>query len=566
MKIFDMHIHARGKTPSPEKLISEMDKAGVYGGCVFSAPPEEQGIPDLGSASFEERLLEIEGWCKGYEDRLFPVMWIHPREENITEKVRRAVKCGVAAFKMICTDYYVYEQQPMALLREIASLGVPVIFHTGILWDGNVSSSYNRPLCFESLLNIEGLRFSMGHCSWPWIDECIAMYGKFLNAKSRGATAEMFFDVTPGTPEIYRRELFTKLYTIGYNVGDNIMFGLDSYADAWNSDWAKKWLKLDGEIMDRLGVCRRYREKMYSDNLMRFLNKGGEAVSITPPETDNSHKWSPEEPAVKGIIEKWYKRLSFPKVYDKEFYAALDTVKISDAIAVEGYDKDCCDGLYNLLSYLFFCEEAERRCKELLIPDEIITETLADIVTWCVHWSNIKGRLYLGELNWLARHLEGRLFRIGRLQFCMAKAERDIPEYAVKEGDPVIEIHIPEGDGLTDEGVSASIEGAKEFLLKYFPDYNYSVFTCHSWLLDDTLKEYLTENSGIIRFGNRFDKVAWDEKPELIRYLFTWDTTLPNLKQKHPTSSLAKKVQEAVLKGKKFYEVLGVIPKTAAQK
>lgn len=28
----------------------------------------------------------------------------------------------------------------------------------------------------------------------------------------------MFLDLTPGTPEIYRRDLLTKLFTIGYDV------------------------------------------------------------------------------------------------------------------------------------------------------------------------------------------------------------------------------------------------------------------------------------------------------------------------------------------------------------
>ena len=85
MKIFDAHTHARNKTPNPELLIQEMDKAGVYGGCVFSTRPVEQdeksGIP------FEERVAEVLAWTKGYEDRIFPILWIHPYEENILEKI-----------------------------------------------------------------------------------------------------------------------------------------------------------------------------------------------------------------------------------------------------------------------------------------------------------------------------------------------------------------------------------------------------------------------------------------------------------------------------------------------
>ena len=59
----------------------------------------------------------------------------------------------------------------------------------------------------------------MGHCSWPWYDECIAVYGKFLNGVANDQDApEMFFDLTPGTPRIYREDLLTKLFTVGDGV------------------------------------------------------------------------------------------------------------------------------------------------------------------------------------------------------------------------------------------------------------------------------------------------------------------------------------------------------------
>ena len=87
MKIFDMHIHSRPGEPCPEKLISEMEAAGVYGGCVFSNHPIEG--TESGGSDFDTRLRETLAWVKGYEDRLFPVIWIHPCEENIIENVRR---------------------------------------------------------------------------------------------------------------------------------------------------------------------------------------------------------------------------------------------------------------------------------------------------------------------------------------------------------------------------------------------------------------------------------------------------------------------------------------------
>lgn len=291
MKIFDIHIHARNTKPNPCGLISQMEIAGIYGGCVFSNRPVEFD-PEKGT-SFQERLDEVLAWSKGYEDRISPILWIHPYEDDIIQKIHIAVDSGICGFKIICGDFYIYEEQCIKVLTEIAQTGKPVFFHTGILWDYNALSVYNKPLNWEALSNIKGLRFSMGHCSWPWIDECIALYGKFLNSLLNTDSAEMFFDITPGTPQIYREELLTKLYTIGYDVGDNIMFGTDCNSHNYSTDWAKNWIKTDGDIMDKIGVSQKNREKLYYHNLLRFLGKTDVKIQHISPETDNAHKWLP---------------------------------------------------------------------------------------------------------------------------------------------------------------------------------------------------------------------------------------------------------------------------------
>ena len=563
MKIFDMHIHAEGTLPCPKNLLGNMAKAGVFGGCVFSSPPYEQGMEasDLGGMDFEDRLAEVLSWCKGYEDRLFPVLWVHPEEKDILSKVEIAARAGIVAFKMICADYYVYEEKPMALLRKIAALDKPVIFHSGILWDGKASSSYNRPLNFEALLDIEGIRFSMGHCSWPWIDECIAMYGKFLNARTGNKHAEMFFDITPGTPKIYREELFRKLYTLGYNVGDNVMFGLDSSAHAWSEKWAADWLKTDGAIMDELGISLANREKLYEKNLLRFLGKTNETVEIEPPATDDSHAWSAVNPEVAKIAEKWYRRLGFPREYDEAFRSALKEIPISDAVTVESYNKLSENGKRNLCTALFLCEKTKEKYEAMGLPEAVLDATLADLVRWTVEWSNVKGSLFLGELGWLQRHLSAQIFRLGRLQYCKGRAECDIPALGVKEGDPIIEVHIPKGARFTEAAVEESLAMARAFFKAHFPDYDYKCFTTHSWLLDETLKKYLPEDSGILRFAARFMPVRSDESNALLKYIFAWDTTALNVGYRYPLTRLAAAVQRAVLAGETFHETYGAIAK-----
>lgn len=272
MKIYDLHIHANLDEPySQEAFLSALDGAGIYGACVFSErPPEvsrERGV------SFEARLDQLAMLTEGAQDRLFPVLWAHPHERGILKNLRRAKEAGVVAVKVMPCNYEIGEKRSMRMLREIAELGLPVIFHSGILWDNSPSGRYTRPVNFEPLLEIENIRFSMGHCSWPWVDECIALYGKFNWLRHRyGRTAEMFLDLTPGTPPLYRRDLLEKLYTV-YPAKDHMLFGTDGIANHFNTPHFRALIERDNAIYDELSVTEAVREGIYSQNLARFLGK-----------------------------------------------------------------------------------------------------------------------------------------------------------------------------------------------------------------------------------------------------------------------------------------------------
>ncbi|MBR5236489.1 MAG: amidohydrolase family protein [Clostridia bacterium] len=564
MKIYDMHIHIEGNNPQPEFLLARLQKAGVYGGCVFSDCPHlgknDGSLFDEGG-TFKERLESVLNWTKGYEGRLFPVLWIHPDEENVFENIKVAADAGICAFKIICNDFFVYEDKSIRLLEEIAKLGKPVIFHSGILWDGGVSSVYNRPLHWEVVMNIKGLRFSLGHCSWPWVDECISLYGKFLNSLAQHDTAEMFFDITPGTPEIYRKELLTKLYTIGYDMGHNIMFGTDCSANTYSADWCKNWLDIDSKIMLELGVSKENFENLYSENLMRFLGISTEPITHISPATDDAGGWTALCPKTKTIIEKWYKKLGFDKEFDAEFYEALETIPVSDAVTVDNCDISSKDGKRNLLSFLFMCEEVAAEYRAKGISEDILLDTLGDIVRWCRIWSEIKGELYLGETEFLAWHMKLKLFKLGRLQFAMKKAEEDIPSLNIKKGDALVDVHIPAAGSLDKKVCQVSFALAREFFEKFFPEHKFNYFTCDSWLLDDGLKKLLPRSSNIVAFGNMFKKVSKRPSDSVLHYVFRWDIKRYQMPGCACNTSFAKKLQKAVKEGKTFYQTLGFIKK-----
>ena len=263
----------------------------------------------------------------------------------------------------------------------------------------------------------------------------------------------------------------------------------------------------------------------------------------------------------KDIIEKWYLKLDFPKEYDREFYKALDSVEVSNDITPQTYPLDCVDGKRNLLSALFMCQSAFENMSKLNIPDDIIIDTLKDVVTWTKTWSKLKGELYLGQLSWVFYSLRCEIFKLGRLQFKPAKFTADIPHLNIKKGQNVIEIHIPEGGKLIRSDCEKSIERAKAFFKQYFPEFEYEYFSCHSWLLDQTLKKYLPTDSNILSFASMFEMVDKVRSNDIIRRVIRWDATKENLNEITPNGSLAIKIKQAILSGEEFYEYLGVIKK-----
>lgn len=261
------------------------------------------------------------------------------------------------------------------------------------------------------------------------------------------------------------------------------------------------------------------------------------------------------------IIEKWYHKLLFPSAFDKEFYCALEKIKIPEDTVIETYDLKESDGKRNLLAFLYMCERLETQYKKQGIDETVLLDTLGDLVRWTETWSELKHELYLGQLSWVSIPMKMQIFKLGRLQFCMQKIDHDIPEYGISKGDDIIGIHIPAGEAMTQEACVSSIEQARSFFEIHYPEYKYSYFTCHSWLLDTSLSQFLSKESNILKFQNLFHIVALDKSDAIIRYVFRWMAERSDLEHLQPTSSFSKRVRDHMLAGGDFYEGLGIIPK-----
>ena len=262
---------------------------------------------------------------------------------------------------------------------------------------------------------------------------------------------------------------------------------------------------------------------------------------------------------MKKIVEKWYKELGFDKKYDEEFYAILEKYEIDADASIDSYSPEKYSDEENALNYLYMCESAKKRYSELGIGLDIMYATLKDIVFYSAAQSEIKGHFCLGEYGWITRHLSLNLFQLGRLQLGMGECEHDIPEYGICKGDNVLEMHIPEGGPLDKAECLKSVELAKEFFAKYFPDFKYEHFTTDTWLLDTTINDLLKPSSNIIKFQEMFDIVERKKSDEILRYVFKWNSNRSNIKDEFCKSKFAELIKNRALSGGDFYEALGVL-------
>lgn len=270
--ILDCHIHIMGNNPPGyDDLKKRMRRAKVSGGVVISPPPPS--FPWLGGRFGAEKRLDVLLACTKGDGLLFPFFWIDPKEKGAKKQVDAAVLRKVKGFKVICNYFFPYDKQALSVFRCISETGRPLLFHSGILWDHMDSSRFNRPAGFEALIDVAGLRFALAHLGWPWCDEAIAVYGKFLSARrKRGASiAELFIDVTPGTPPVYRKDALAKLFTVGYDVAGNVMFGTDCCADAYDPGHASGWIRRDSAIYRSLRLPEKTVGAVFGSNLRRFI-------------------------------------------------------------------------------------------------------------------------------------------------------------------------------------------------------------------------------------------------------------------------------------------------------
>jgi len=257
LRIHDCHMHTwgNGKPLSPAEFLDRTSSCGVVGGNIFSVHPATRSsqrtiVVDQRNGARMDAVLGFTSQTPGF----LPFYYLNPTEKDAVRQVEEAGKCGIRGFKIIVGMYHIGDY--LDPLCAAAEANLPVMFHCGMCSDPDPASQYSRPIEFESLLAVPGLKFSLAHLGWPWYDEFMGTVAKYhFNQKIRDdgkPMAKMYIDLTPGTPGIYRRESLRHLYLTGYPVTEITMWGNDLGIENYETQYARWHLERDGGILSEI--------------------------------------------------------------------------------------------------------------------------------------------------------------------------------------------------------------------------------------------------------------------------------------------------------------------------
>ena len=260
----DIHVHCFGKPKiTPAELLKCMDKAGMEHVVILS---------DYGHDLKEQKanMIKTGKFIAEAPDRLYGLAWIEPRHKTPMAVLDWAINdLKYRGFKMIPNNWYPCDEPVLKYCEKISSLKVPCLFHSGILYFETLSSRFCRPAYYEALLKVPRFRFALAHISWPWTDECLALFGQARSAAQYGySTAEMYIDLTPGTPPDYRENALRRLLDFGAE--DRMIYGTDLFLSSVVKGTAGAVGK-ERALFKKLGMSAKTMDKIFRRNFEKFF-------------------------------------------------------------------------------------------------------------------------------------------------------------------------------------------------------------------------------------------------------------------------------------------------------
>lgn len=205
-------------------------------------------------------------------------------------------------------------------------------------------------------------------------------------------------------------------------------------------------------------------------------------------------------------------------------------------------------GLKRLCCMLRCALQVKSDYDRLGIPEKIYVDTMGAFSRFVREHRESYGCYGFNRGSWTPRQVSCRLFRIGQLEY----------ELTTLDGASAVSLHIPTDADLRSDVLRPSVKEGLAELYRLFPEYEGKTVYCHSWLLSPLLKNFLSEDSNILRFQELFD-IAPDEIPgnDVLLWVFK-NPKLP--REDYPeNTSLQRKLKQFFLNGGQFLEGKGYL-------
>ena len=273
--IIDCHVHSLG-TETADGILRAMDHAGLERMCLFSPyamgdlrPGGVFGADEEGMNAAVEWLGKVVAQAP---DRIIGFAWLDARWPSAVQAMERATELGIRGVKSIPNHWHPTDDCALALFAKMEELGLPGIFHSGILFGFADGSRFCRPAYYEALINYPQVKFALSHMSWPWVDECLAVAGRFrAETTYSNREMQMSIDITPGTPRIWRADALRR--ALVYLGDDRLIYGSDVYP-ADDGEGMLASVQRDQAIFrEELGLSDKAVERIMGGNLLRMLGE-----------------------------------------------------------------------------------------------------------------------------------------------------------------------------------------------------------------------------------------------------------------------------------------------------
>lgn len=131
-------------------------------------------------------------------------------------------------------------------------------------------------------------------------------------------------------------------------------------------------------------------------------------------------------------------------------------------------------------------------------------------------------------------------------------------ECILRQGDTVLDIHIPRGKTLTEEECRESFTQAYQFFSVHWPEKTFSAAFCHTWFFTPQLQSLLPPTSSIVHFQREFYLYPGPGGPGFL-WSFVFGEKYPDPATAPRDTSLRRAVLDWLSNGKELFDLPGVM-------